>query len=178
VTQSQPLSPQQTAQQAHVRQAVGIARHLEQILPGYQLAISLVEELGQNPKAETLTSAHTLRDTLQDAAFYHFATLGALRRFLCGESTPEVISALAVAINHLAKLHSVLRSQAEQLVAAAPAEMRSALANLTQAFGTADGPLQQAVSAVHANVSAQVWEAARARALAKAASEAQPEASV
>jgi hypothetical protein len=178
VTQSQSLSPQQSAQQAHVRRAVGIARNLEQIIPGYQLAISLVEELLQRPKGQAVAGAQKLHATLQDAAFYHFATLGAIRRFLCGESTPEVIGALAVAINHLSQIHTLLRPQVAQLSAGAPPEMRSALANLPQALSTADAPLQQAMSAVQENVSAQVWETARAKALAGVRAEPEPEASV
>lgn len=168
VTQSQPANQQQSAQQQYTRQAVGVARNLEQIIPGYQLAISLLSDIIASPKGQPLAGAQPLLDTLKDATFYHFATLGAIRRFLCGETTPDVIGALAVAINQLNKIHSLIRPQTERLLVGAPPELRGAISNISQTVGAVDSQLQQALSAVQANVSAQIWEAARAKIFAAA----------
>jgi hypothetical protein len=166
VTQNQQPNPQQAAREQSMRQAVSLARTLEQVIPAYQLAISILQEALAGPKAASMTGAQAMLDAVKDAVCYHFSTLGAIRRFLCGEATPEVITGLAVAVNHLSRVHSQLRPQADRLIVSVPPELRGSLASLSQGLGAADTQVQQAVSSVQANVSAQVWETAKARVLA------------
>lgn len=154
-------TPQQQQQQAFRAQVVAVARSLEQVIPGYQLLVSFLNDAAASPGAQPLAGAETLRDALKEAIFLHFATLGTIRRILIGETTAEVAASLATGVNQLIRLHTQARPIFDQILAAAPAEVRAALANLTQSITTADTQLNQAGTATQALVGQQIWDAAR-----------------
>lgn len=154
----------QQAQQAYARQLVSIARGLEQLIPGYQILISVLQDLTTSPRGETLSGTAPLMATLRGAAYHHFATLGAVRRFLCGEATNEMLGSMAVGLNQLIHLHNQARPQVERLVMSATPDLRAALSSLAQTVTAADSLLSQASTAVQAAVGPRLWEEARARA--------------
>lgn len=160
---------QATPQQQFARHLTGIARSLEQALPGYQLTISVLLDLSVSPKAESVSGVPALLEHLQQAAFTHYAALGAIRRFLVGEATPDVLASLAVGVCRLVSLHSKTRSLWEQALASAPADVRAALAPLSQVVSGAETLLKQAATGVQQAVGPQVWAAAQARAAEAAA---------
>ncbi|MDF2630944.1 MAG: hypothetical protein K0R39_4775 [Symbiobacteriaceae bacterium] len=162
---------QPTPQQQFARHLTGIARLLEQALPSYQLTISLLLDLSVSPKAESVTGIPALLEQLQQATFAHYGALGAIRRFLLGDATPDVLASLAVGINRLTALHSTAKSLWEQALASAPAELRPALAPLNQAVSGVESLLSQAATGVQQAVGPQAWAAAQARAAGAAAAE-------
>lgn len=151
--QSDPAQ-QQSPQPAYARHLVAVARTLEQVIPSYQLLISTLQNL---PK-EQQTSAQTLEDSLKEAAFHHFASLGAIRRLLMGEAAPDLMLGLSLALNRLVRIHSGARPLMDQLIGSVPPTAQRTLAAHYQA---AEAQLSQAAAAVQAVIPPQVWEAAR-----------------
>lgn len=174
---SAPIAPggagganaQPTPQQQFARHLTGIARTLEQALPSFQLTISVLLDVSVSPKAESVNGLPALLEQLQEAAFTHYAALGAIRRFLVGETTPDVLASLAVGVSRLISLHSRTRAQWEQALGGAPGDVRSALTPLTQVINSAESLLKQAATGVQQAVGPQVWAAAQARAAEAAA---------
>ncbi|HYF78335.1 MAG TPA: hypothetical protein VD973_14445 [Symbiobacteriaceae bacterium] len=160
---------QPTPQQQFARHLTGIARTLEQALPSYQLTISVLLDVSVSAKADSVAGVPALLEQLQQAAFTHYAALGAIRRFLVGEATPDVLASLAVGVNKLISLHSKTRSQWEQTLASAPADVRTALSPLNQVITGAESLLKQAATGVQQAVGPQIWAAAQARAAEAAA---------
>jgi hypothetical protein len=157
--QAQP-SPQQLMAQ----KLMAVARGLEQIIPGYQLLISVFQDAAVSPLGQSLPGVYPLLERLKEATYHHFATLGAIRRFLVGEASADVLASLATGVNYLTAIHSQTKLLLQQVLAAVPAEQRAPLNSLTQAVTAADGLLAQTVTAVQALVGPQIWEAARLRA--------------
>lgn len=156
---------QPSPQQQFARHLMGIARVLEQTIPGYQIQISLLLDLAASPKGQGVEALAPLLEQLQKAAFIHYGTLGAIRRFLVGEMTPDVLGSLAVGIQRLISLHGQTRPLWEQVLAGAAPEVRSALTNVNQAVTGAETLLNQAASGVQMAVGPQLWAAAQAKAL-------------
>ena len=123
---------QQTQQQAYVRHMVGVARSLEQTIPGYQFLISALQDLQKEGGADRQSAAQRLAESLKEATFQHFAARGAIRRLLIGEVTPDTLLGLAVALNRLLRIHNGLRPLLDQL-----ASSPSSGACTTEPTGTA-----------------------------------------
>lgn len=154
---------QPSPQQQFARHLMGIARVLEQTIPGYQIQISLLLDLSASPKGRGVEALAPLLEQLQKAAFNHYGTLGAIRRFLVGETTPDVLGSLAVGIQRLISLHSQTRPLWEQVLAGAAPEVRAAFTNVNQAVTGAESLLNQAASGVQMAVGPQLWAAAQAK---------------
>lgn len=165
VTQGQQ-NGQQSPQQAFGRQLVGVARNLEQMIPSYQLMIAGLEDLHNARTSPAHAGAPALIESLKEATFHHFATLGAIRRFLCGEASSEVVLALAVGLHRLMKVHSQARPQIERVMLNTMGDARSPLSSLGQALTAADSQLSQASNTIQSHLNPQIWEVARARAFA------------
>lgn len=157
---------QQTQQQAYVRHLVGVARALEQTIPGYQFLISALQDLQKESGADRQPAAQRLAENLKEATFQHFAALGAIRRLLIGEMTPDTVLGLSVALNRLLRIHSGLRPLLDQLTSSPAGGAQSAIGSLAAHLQAAEAQLNQAAAAVQAAVPAQVWEGARQQALA------------
>lgn len=160
---AQGQSAQQNPQQAYARHLVGVARNLEQAIPGYQFLVSSLQDLLKEAGADRLPAAQKLKESMKEATFHHFATLGAIRRLLCGEVTADLMSALALSVTRLLRIHSEARPLLEQLVNSAPQEVRAALGGLATHLASADTQLGQAAAAVQAAVYPQIWENAQAQ---------------
>lgn len=149
---------QPSPQQALMRHVIGIAKSLEQLLPSYQMLVSLLSDRGQ-----AIGGVDQVLQRLKEATFAHFATLGAIRRVMCGDTSPEALSSLAAGVNQLHALHSQLRPQFERLLMAVVPDIRQMIAGLAGTIAAADAALAQAVPAVQALVGPQLWEAARSK---------------
>lgn len=156
----------QQSQQAYVRHMVGVARALEQTIPGYQFLISALHDLQKESSADRQTTAQRLAESLKEATFQHFAALGAIRRLLIGEVTPDVLQNLSLAVNRLLRIHSGMRPLLDQLTSTASGSAQGAIGSLTAHLQAAEAQLSQAAAAAQAAVPAQVWESARQQALA------------
>ncbi|MFZ5825105.1 MAG: hypothetical protein ACOY94_12330 [Bacillota bacterium] len=153
----------QSQAQALNRQLIDLARTLEQLIPGYQIMQSLLLDLSTSPAAQTGAALDETVHGLKDALYYHGATLGAIRRLLCGETTPAVLSSLAVAFHALSQVQTRIRPLLERLTMAAPIANRASVSGLIQSVTSADPLLAQAGSAIQALIGPQIWEAARTR---------------
>lgn len=151
--QPQQQNPAQAAQQAYLRQFFAIARHLEHLLPGYQVLLSLTQEAEQ--------AVENIAGLLVDCFLYQGAALGAIRRVISGEVTNGVLTNLAVNINQLGKVHSQLRPLVDRLITSTTPERRAVVSGLSQCLTTADAMLGQALNGAQAAVGPAVWEAAR-----------------
>jgi hypothetical protein len=157
---AQPQSPQQ----AMARQLMGVARGLEQIIPGYQLLVSVFQDALVSPRAHGLAGVQPLLEQLKEAIYHHFVTLGAVRRFLMGEVTPDILASLATGVNYLNAIHSRTKPLFEQVLASASPELRAPLGNLAQTLTAAEGLLIQTTQAVRTLVGPQIWDACKDRA--------------
>lgn len=153
----------QNPQQAFQRQLTGLARTLEQAIPGYQFLSSVTEEVFSLPQGSSLPGAAQVTEILKEAVLCHSGALGGIRRLLCGDTSPMVGEGLALHLHRLANLHSRLRPALEHLSTSAPIELRHPLANLIQTLSTTDSFVSQAAQAAQSLVGPQVWENARAR---------------
>lgn len=153
----------QSQAQALSRQLVELARTLEQLIPGYQIMQSILLELTVAPSGQPITWRDETLRSLKDALYYHGATLGAIRRLLCGETTPAVLTNLAMAFQALSQVQTEARPLLERLIMVAPLPIRSAISSLTQSVTAADTLLGQAGAAIQALVGPQIWETARTR---------------
>lgn len=149
-------------QNPYTRHLVAIARSLEQAIPNYQIVISVLEGLVNAPQSPLREGKEAI-DTLRELTYQHYAALGAIRRLLWGESTPDVAALLASGAHMLNALHNSLRPQLERVAATLPNELRGLLVNLAQTFLATDSFLNQAASGIQALVGPQIWEAARAK---------------
>ncbi|HEY3366865.1 MAG TPA: hypothetical protein VGK74_17580 [Symbiobacteriaceae bacterium] len=155
---------QQQPQNPYARPAISIARTLEQAIPGYQLLVSVVQDLAVTPRGESLAqAAPAVLEIMRELVLQHYAALGAIRRVLCGETTPDVFMALAIPVNQLILLHSQVRPLVDRLSMAAPPELRAPFSGLSQAISGNDMHLSQASQAIQQVFGPQVWEAARSR---------------
>ncbi len=151
---------QQSPQQAMARQLTSIARVLEQLLPVYQMLISEAQACKKAQGGQDTSGADSLLDTLKEGTFHHYASLGAIRRFLMGETSAEVVQALARSVYRLTRAHAEIRPRLEQVVQSAEPELRPALSGLSQATAQGDSLLARTVSAVKATVGEPLWEQA------------------
>ena len=158
--QTQGQSQAQSIQQAYARQMQAVARSLEQMIPGVQIMISVLQEVLGSPRGQTLAGANTLVSALREVVFQHFAALGAIRRFLCGEATPQVLTALSVAMNQLTRLQAQARPLVERIVMGASPELRGTVSSLSQTVTAADTLASQAANMVRGMVGQQIWDAA------------------
>jgi hypothetical protein len=152
-----PPSPAQVL----AKQLMDIARLLEQLIPGYQMAQSVLMDLAA--PGQTVSGLDDASRGVKDVLYYHGATLGAIRRLLLGETTPAVLTGLAAAVQALTRTQSRVRPLLEKLIQAAPATSRGTVTNAAQTFTAGDPLLGQATSAVQALVGPQAWESARGR---------------
>jgi hypothetical protein len=160
-----PMAPQQqaqpqaqmTPQQAFARQLINIAKLLEQSLPGYQMLASVVNDLLK----KSAPGAADVGASLRDAAFHHYAALGAIRRFLTGETTPDLLAALATATHMLTQLHSKLRPLIEPIQTSTMPDVRMVINGILQAMSGIESLLNQACNAVKEAVGPHTWESAR-----------------
>lgn len=153
----------QSAHQAYAQRLITIAKSLEQIIPPIQLSISVLEDVVDSPLGAGFTDAARALGTVKNTAYHHFGALGAIRRFLCGESTGAVLQSLAIHLNRAARLQGELQAQLEQLASIATPDLRTTLGQLAQSWSSAETHLGQAASAAQSAVGTQTWEAARAR---------------
>lgn len=168
---------QQNPQQAYARHMVGVARALEQTIPGYQFLISALQDLQKESSADRQPAAQRLVENLKEAVFQHFAALGAIRRLLIGEVTPDILLNLSLALNRLLRIHNGMRPLLDQ-VASSPsggtqsvagslgAGAQSVIGSLAAHLQATEAQLNQAAAAVQAAVPPQVWESARRQAFA------------
>ena len=156
---AQPQSPQQ----AMARQLMGVARGLEQIIPGYQLLVSVFQDALVSPRAHGLAGVQPLLEQLKEAIYHHFVTLGAVRRFLMGEVTPDILASLATGVNYLNAIHSRTKPLFEQVLTSASPELRAPLSQLAQTLTAAEGLLLQTTAAVRTLVGPQIWDACKDR---------------
>jgi len=154
---------QQGPQQQFARHLTGIARTLEQAIPGHQILVSLLQDLAASPRGQAVSGLSALTDLMAQSTFIHYGTLGAIRRFLCGEATPDVLALLAAGVNQLISLHSQTRPLWERAVMSASPELRSTFSNLNQVVTGTETLLSQAANAVQTAVGPQIWAAAQAR---------------
>ncbi|MFZ5817354.1 MAG: hypothetical protein ACOY93_18985 [Bacillota bacterium] len=159
----QPQQAAPTPAQMLARQMVDLARTLEQLIPGYQIMQSILVELQATGAAQPVAGFREAVEGLKDAVYYHGATLGTIRRILCGEMSPNVLTNLAVAFLSLGQVQTRIRPLLERLTMAAPTTVRGSIASLTQTVTASDLLLGQAGSAIQGIVGPQVWDAARSR---------------
>lgn len=145
----------QPAHAAAMRQMMGIARTLEQAIPGYQIMLSVLHQVAGTPRGQALTGLDPLLETLKEITVHHHAALGAIRRFLCGEATAEVTAAMARHVARLGQVHQQLRPQLERLGVAAQPELRPSLTGLTPLLTMVDSLAAQSLQAVQAAVGAR-----------------------
>jgi hypothetical protein len=148
---------QMTPQQAFNRQLINIAKLLEQSLPGYQMLASVVNDLSK----KSAPGAEDVGASLRDAAFHHYAALGAIRRFLTGETTPDLLAALATATHTLMRLHGKLRPLIEPIQSSSMPDVRMVINGILQAMNGIESLLNQAGGAVKEAVGPHTWESAR-----------------
>jgi hypothetical protein len=155
----------QNPQQALARQITAVAKSLEQAIPVYQILISVLADVAASAQGQAVAGIETAVSQLKEAAFHHYATLGALRRALAGEMTPDVIAGVAVGVNFLNGVQAQVRPLFDQLIAAAASspDVARILTGLSQMVVGAEGLLKQASGAVQALVGPQIWEAAKAK---------------
>lgn len=163
VTQAPAQQGQVSPAQAFGQQLMAIAKTLEQAIPFLQISQSVLLDWRTTPGAQAPPAVDELIGGLQQAAYYHGATLGAIRRFLCGETDPSVLSALALGFHHLHRVHSEIRPRLDQLTLVAPPQMQSAISSLTQIASQVDPLLMQAGTAIQSAIGPQNMEAARLR---------------
>lgn len=159
-------APQQqgapSPQQAFAQRLIGIAKSLEQAIPGYQMLYSLVFDILDHPAGRQLAGGDAVIARLQEAALYHNAALGAIRRYLCGDTSHVVLRNLAVNTHRLARVQQQLHPLFEPWTAACGAELSPAVASLGQTLAHCDTLLQQAGTAIQASVGEDVWASAHA----------------
>lgn len=158
--QAQPQAQQHPA----TRHLLGVARALEQSIPGYQVLVSVFQEMMASPRGQALHGAQTAADLIKDSLYHQYAALGAIRRFLCGEATAEVMLSLALNINQLMTLHTQLRPLAERMAMGAAPDLRPALTGLSQLLAPGGVLLTQATAMTQQLVGPRLWEAAVAQA--------------
>lgn len=168
----QPLSPQQQAAQS----LWTAARSLEQAMPLYQTLYSVVTELVHLRSGAPVAGIEQIVAALQETAFHHHAALGAIRRFLAGERTPGVVSALATSLHLLARAHQQIGPLMERMIMALPVEQRQVFAPLPQYLRSAESMLNQAGMIAQAVAGPQIWQEARVRVFGAAQQPAQAEA--
>ena len=151
----QPPNPAQLLTQ----QLVQTARSLEQLFPGYQALLSLLMEASSTAPSPALQEA--IRN-VEEGLCYHGATLGAIRRILCGEATPSVLMNLAAGFHGLSRTQPRVRAAAEQVLALMPSARQSLTGSLVQSIAAADGVLGPVGNSIQTLVGPQAWEAARA----------------
>jgi len=140
------------------QQLVQMAKSLEQLIPGYQALLSLLLEAASTAPSPSLNEA---KRAVEECLYYHGATLGAIRRILCGEATPGVLTNLATGFHRLSQSQPRLRAAADQVLAVVPSARQSLTGSLLQTLGTADGTLGQVGSTIQSLVGPQAWETAR-----------------
>jgi len=160
--QGQP-QPQQQPNPAQVmtQQLVQMAKSLEQLIPGYQALLSLLLEASGPSPSPSLNEAVR---SVEKCLYYHGATLGSIRRLLCGETSPNVLTNLAAGFHGLTQVQPRLRAAADQVTSLVPSAQRSLTANLLQSLSTADSTLAGVGTAIQNFVGPQAWEGARTRA--------------
>ena len=144
--------------QVLTQQLVQTARSLEQLFPGYQALLSLLLEASSNAPSPALNEA--VRN-VEEGLYYHGAALGAIRRILCGEATPNVLMNLAAGFHGLMRTQPRVRAAAEQVLSLMPSARQTLTGTLVQSIGAADGVLAAAATAIQTLVGPQAWEAAR-----------------
>lgn len=164
-------NPAQAQAQAVARQLIEVARTLEQLIPGYQIAQSVLLELSPAPSTQQASGHNEAIESLRDALYSHGACLGTIRRLLCGETTPAVLSNLVVAFHSLSQAHTRSRPLLERVTAVAPLSQRGSLTSLNQMLTQADSLLGQVGSTIQTLVGPHLWEAARPRTPEKATAE-------
>lgn len=151
----QPPNPAQVLTQ----QLVQTARALEQLFPGYQALLSLLLEASSAAPSPALNEAVR---SVEEGLYYHGATLGAIRRILCGEATPNVLMNLAAGFHGLSRIQPRMRAAAEQVLSVMPSVRHSLTGSLVQSVAAADGVLGTVGTAIQSLVGPQTWEMARA----------------
>jgi len=141
------------------QQLVQTARSLEQLFPGYQALLSLLLEASNSLPSPALSEA--VRH-VEEGLYYHGATLGAIRRILCGEANPSVLTNLATGFHGLSRTQPRVRAAAEQVLSMMPSVRQTLTGALVQSVAAADGLLATAGNAIQTLVGPQAWEAARA----------------
>lgn len=153
--------PQMLTQQTQMltQQLVQVAKSLEQLFPGYQALVSLLlEATGARPSQ----ALHDAVRSAEEALYYHGATLGAIRRILCGETAPTVLMSLATAFHRLSRTQPRVRAAADQVLALVPSAQHGLMGSLIQSVTAADTALAQAATTIQSLVGPQAWESARA----------------
>jgi len=150
----QPPNPAQVLAQ----QLVQTARSLEQLFPGYQALLSLLLEASS---AAPSPAMHDAVRSVEEGLYYHGATLGAIRRILCGEATPNVLMNLAAGFHGLSRIQPRVRAAAEQVLTLMPSARHSLTGSLVQSVAAADGVLSTVGTSIQNLVGPQAWEAAR-----------------
>ncbi|MEW8979096.1 MAG: hypothetical protein AB2385_11880 [Symbiobacterium sp.] len=153
-----PTSPNGAQPPMLAQQLVHVARSLEQLFPGYQALVSLLLEATATRPSPRLQEAVR---SAEEALYYHGATLGAIRRILCGEASANVLMNLATAFHHLSRAQPRVRAAADQVLALVPSAQHGLMGSLVQSAAAADGVLAQAGTAIQALVGQQAWESAR-----------------
>ncbi|MBP2019462.1 hypothetical protein J2Z79_002901 [Symbiobacterium terraclitae] len=150
----QPPNPAQMFTQ----QLVQTAKSLEQLFPGYQALLSLLLEASSTAPSPALQEAVR---SVEEGLYYHGATLGAIRRMLCGEATPSVLTALATGFHRMNRAQPRVRAAAEQVLSLVPSARQSVVGSLVQSVAMADGVLGQVGNSIRSLVGPQAWESAR-----------------
>lgn len=147
--------------QVMTQQLIQMAKSLEQLIPGYQALLSLLMEASGPSPSPSLNEAVR---SVERCLFYHGATLGSIRRLLCGETSPSVLTNLAAGYHALSQAQPRVRAAAEQVLGLVPSAQRSLTANLLHSLSTADNTLAGVGTAIQNFVGPQAWESALARA--------------
>lgn len=143
-------------QQQFSQQLIGIARYLEQAMPTYQVIFSA--GIGVAHSGQGVPGTEGLAQTLQETALYHQGALGAIRRYLAGEASPDVLAALAYSVHHLARCNAALRQKLDVMNQSVPSERRGLMGHLLQYLSAADHLLHQTASAIQGAVGPQIWQ--------------------
>jgi hypothetical protein len=149
----QPMPGQQTPwQQQMSGQLVNVARLLEQSIPGYQLLAAVFADLMAGPRAQAVAGGPQILTLLRDLTFAHYLALGTIRRYLCGETTADVLAALGRHTQELGRLHTQLRPLYERAIMNAQPDLRPVLSGLGQSLTATESLLQESTNAIQAVV--------------------------
>lgn len=143
-------------QQQFSQQLIGIARHLEQAMPTYQVIFSA--GIGLAHPGQGVSGSEGLAQILQEGALYHQGALGAIRRYLAGEASPDVLAALAYSVHHLARTNAALRQKLDVMNLNASSDRRVLMGQLLQYLSAADQLLHQTASVIQSVVGPQIWQ--------------------